>query len=180
MFIDGFILGGIGLVMPALTSDLSLSATWQGLIGASALIGIFFGGPIGGYLADKIGRKPMFIVDLAVFLLGSAAQFFVVDEWQLFLIRLLMGMAIGADYAIGWPLLVEFSPARLRANSGLPGGGLVRRLPARLRCGLLHVHGDPRRLADHPGHEHRPFPDRFPAPARLARIAPLADQQGAG
>jgi putative MFS transporter len=116
MFIDGFILGGIGLVMPAMTSDLSLSATWQGLIGASALIGIFFGGPLGGYFADKIGRKPMFIVDLAIFLLGSAAQFFVVDEWQLFLIRLLMGMAIGADYAIGWPLLVEFSPARLRGK----------------------------------------------------------------
>ncbi|SDP43475.1 MFS transporter, putative metabolite transport protein [Arthrobacter sp. ok909] len=116
MFIDGFILGGIGLVMPALTADLNLSATWQGLIGASALIGIFFGGPIGGALADKVGRKPMFIVDLAVFLVGSAAQFFVAEPWQLFAIRLLMGMAIGADYAIGWPLLVEFSPARLRGK----------------------------------------------------------------
>jgi putative MFS transporter len=116
MFIDGFILGGIGLVMPAMTASLGLDALWQGLIGASALIGIFFGGPIGGYLADKIGRKPMFIVDLSIFLVGSAAQFFVTDAWQLFAIRLLMGMAIGADYAIGWPLMVEFSPARLRGK----------------------------------------------------------------
>ncbi|MFD1210598.1 MFS transporter [Arthrobacter sp. GCM10027362] len=116
MFIDGFILGGIGLVMPALTADLGLSLAWQGLIGASALIGIFFGGPIGGYLADKIGRKPMFVVDLAIFLVGSAAQFFVAEPWQLFAIRLLMGLAIGADYAIGWPLLAEFSPARLRGK----------------------------------------------------------------
>ncbi|WP_312856907.1 MFS transporter [Arthrobacter mobilis] len=116
MFIDGFILGGIGLVMPALTADLELSLAWQGLIGASALIGIFFGGPIGGYLADKIGRKPMFVVDLAIFLVGSAAQFFVAEAWQLFAIRLVMGMAIGADYAIGWPLLAEFSPARLRGK----------------------------------------------------------------
>lgn len=116
MFIDGFILGSIGLVMPALTKDLGLSATWQGLIGASALIGIFFGGPLGGYFADKIGRKPMFIVDLSIFLVGSAAQFFVADGMQLFIVRLLMGMAIGADYAIGWPLLVEFSPARLRGK----------------------------------------------------------------
>lgn len=116
MFIDGFILGGIGLVMPAMTAGLGLSVLWQGLIGASALIGIFFGGPIGGYLADKIGRKPMFIVDLSIFLVGSAAQFFVADAWQLFAIRLLMGMAIGADYAIGWPLMVEFSPARLRGK----------------------------------------------------------------
>lgn len=116
MFIDGFILGGTGLVMPALTADLNLSAVWQGLIGASALIGIFFGGPIGGYFGDRIGRKPMFMITLAVFVIGSAAQFVVMDAWQLFFIRLLMGMAIGADYAIGWPLLVEFSPARLRGK----------------------------------------------------------------
>ncbi|MFP3670719.1 MFS transporter, partial [Priestia sp. SIMBA_032] len=65
MLIDGFILGAIGIVMPAITNDLELSLTWQGLIGASALIGIFLGGPLGGYLADKIGRKPMFTIDLA-------------------------------------------------------------------------------------------------------------------
>ena len=116
MFIDGFILGGIGVVMPAITDELQLSAAWQGLIGASALIGIFFGGPLGGYLADKVGRKPMFTFTLAIFLVGSVSQFFLADAWSLFLVRLLMGMAIGADYAIGWPLLAEFAPAKLRGK----------------------------------------------------------------
>lgn len=116
MFIDGFILGGIGLVMPAITKDLGLSTAWEGLIGASALIGIFIGGPLGGYLADKFGRRPMFTVDLLVFLVGSVAQFFVGEAWQLFLVRVLMGIAIGADYSIGWPLLAEFAPARLRGK----------------------------------------------------------------
>jgi len=116
MFIDGFILGGIGVVMPAISSDLSLSVEWQGLIGAAALIGIFFGGPLGGYLADRIGRRPMFTIDLLIFFCGSIAQFFVDDPWQLFGVRVLMGVAIGADYAIGWPLLAEFSPARMRGR----------------------------------------------------------------
>ncbi|WP_321867368.1 MFS transporter [Paraburkholderia tropica] len=116
MFIDGFILGCIGIVMPAISKELALSATWQGLIGSSALIGIFIGGPIGGWLADKVGRRPMFTVDLAIFLVGSVAQFFVKEAWELFLVRLLMGVAIGADYSIGWPLLAEFAPARLRGK----------------------------------------------------------------
>ncbi|MGN8251601.1 MFS transporter [Pseudomonas sp. SMV7] len=116
MLIDGFILGAIGIVMPAITNDLELSLAWQGLIGASALIGIFLGGPLGGYLADKIGRKPMFTIDLTIFLVGSILQFFVTEAWQLFAVRLLMGVAIGADYAIGWPLLAEFAPARLRGK----------------------------------------------------------------
>lgn len=116
MLIDGFILGAIGIVMPAITKDLELSLVWQGLIGASALIGIFIGGPLGGYLADKIGRKPMFTIDLAIFLIGSVLQFFVTEGWQLFAVRLLMGVAIGADYSIGWPLLAEFAPARIRGK----------------------------------------------------------------
>jgi MFS transporter, putative metabolite transport protein len=116
MFIDGFVLGGLGTVMPTITEDLSLSLTWQGLIGASTLIGIFIGGPLGGYLADRIGRKPMFTIDLMIFLVGSVLQFFVTDAWQLFAVRVLMGMAIGADYAIGWPLLAEFAPARIRGK----------------------------------------------------------------
>lgn len=116
MFIDGFVLGGVGTVMPQITKDLSLSLSWQGLIGASTLIGIFIGGPLGGYLADRIGRKPMFTIDLMIFLVGSVLQFFVGEAWQLFAVRVLMGMAIGADYAIGWPLLAEFSPARMRGK----------------------------------------------------------------
>lgn len=48
MFVDGFVLGYVGMVMPAITQELNLSLTWQGLIGAAALIGIFFGSPLGG------------------------------------------------------------------------------------------------------------------------------------
>ncbi len=116
MFIDGYILGIVGTVIGAITLDLDMSLYWEGLIGASALIGIFVGGPLGGWLADKLGRKPLFAIDLAIFILGSVMQFFVDSAWQLFLVRLLMGIAIGADYSVGWPLLSEFAPRRLRGK----------------------------------------------------------------
>ncbi|MDV7353305.1 MFS transporter [Rhodococcus oxybenzonivorans] len=116
MFIDGYILGIIGTVIGAITLDLQMSLFWEGLIGASALVGIFIGGPLGGWLADKLGRKPLFTIDLVIFTVGSVLQFFVDSTWQLFLVRLLMGIAIGADYSVGWPLLAEFAPARLRGR----------------------------------------------------------------
>lgn len=116
MFIDGYILGIIGTVIGVIAVDLNTSLLWEGLIGASALIGIFVGGPLGGWLADKLGRKPLFTIDLAIFILGSALQFFVDSAWQLFLVRLLMGVAIGADYSVGWPLLAEFAPKRIRGK----------------------------------------------------------------
>lgn len=116
MFVDGFVLGYIGMVMPAITKDLGLSLTWQGLIGAAALFGCLFGAPLGGWFSDRIGRKTMFTFDLMLFLICSVAQFFVSDPYTLFIVRFLMGAAIGIEYAVGWPLLAEFSPARMRGK----------------------------------------------------------------
>jgi putative MFS transporter len=116
MFLDGYILGIVGTVIGTLSTDLDLSLAWEGLIGASALIGIFIGGPVGGMLSDKFGRKPLFTATLGLFIIGSVLQFFVGEPWQLFLVRLLMGIAIGADYSVGWPMQAEFSPTRLRGR----------------------------------------------------------------
>lgn len=114
--IDGYVIGGIGMAMAALTTDLHLSTLMEGLVGASPLIGIFVGGPLFGRLADRYGRRPVFLADMVIFLVGSVLQFFVTDGLQLFLIRLVMGVAIGGEYAIGAPLLSEYAPKQGRGR----------------------------------------------------------------
>jgi MFS transporter, putative metabolite transport protein len=123
MFLDGYILGIIGPVAGEMGDDLGLSEVWLGLIAAAPLFGIFIGSPLGGWATDKFGRKPMFLVDMGLFVVASglqffagAMQFFVDSAVQLFVIRLLMGIAIGGEYSIGWPLMSEFAPARLRGR----------------------------------------------------------------
>jgi MFS transporter, putative metabolite transport protein len=116
MFLDGYILGIIGPVTGTMAADLGLSTLWEGLIAAAALLGIFIGSPLGGWASDKFGRKPLFMTDIGLFVIASAMQFFVDSAWQLFLVRLLMGVAIGAEYSVGWPLMSEFAPARLRGR----------------------------------------------------------------
>ncbi|MBY8339793.1 MFS transporter [Streptomyces sp. KC 17012] len=114
--IDGYVIGGIGMAMTALTADLHLSTLMEGLVGASPLIGIFVGGPLFGRLADRYGRRPVFLADMLIFLVGSVLQFFVTDGMQLFVIRLVMGVAIGGEYAIGAPLLSEYAPKQGRGR----------------------------------------------------------------
>jgi MFS transporter, putative metabolite transport protein len=123
MFLDGYILGIIGPVSGDMTSDMGLSELWVGLIAAGPLFGIFIGAPIGGWATDKFGRKPLFLIDMGLFVLASslqfvagAAQLMVDGALQLFLVRLMMGIAIGGEYSIGWPLMSEFAPARLRGR----------------------------------------------------------------
>jgi len=116
MFLDGYILGIIGPVAHTIEQDVRFTTVWIGLEAASAMIGILIGSPFGGWLADKFGRKPVLLWDLAMFTVFSGLQFFVDGPAQLFVVRLLMGLAVGIEYAVGWPMLAEFVPNRLRGK----------------------------------------------------------------
>lgn len=86
----------------------------MGLIGASSLIGMFIGGIVFGPMTDKFGRQSMYVLNLAVFVICSIAHLFVTDATGLFIVRLIMGIASGADYPIATALASEFLPKKLR------------------------------------------------------------------
>lgn len=121
-FLDGYVLSIIGIALVQATPTLQLSAFWQGLIAASALIGIFIGGFLGGWFTDKYGRKVLYALDLLAIIGCSVAQFWVESAWSLFVWRLLIGIAVGADYPIATSLLAEFVPKKSR---GPLVGGLI-------------------------------------------------------
>lgn len=116
MLLDGYILGILGPVTGTLKVDLGLSTTQIGALGAMALVGILVGSPVGGWAADKFGRRPLFFVDISLFVLASGAQLFAGSFETLVIIRFVMGIAIGAEYSVGWPMLAEFSPPHLRGR----------------------------------------------------------------
>ena len=114
--LDGFDLGVIAVVLPLITKDLGMSPVWSGLIAASTLVGIFFGSPVVGWLSDRIGRRTLFTVDIASFVVLGLLQAVATAPWQLFVVRLLLGIAIGAEYSLGAALLSEFAPSAGRGR----------------------------------------------------------------
>ena len=113
-FIDAYVLSIIGVALVQAEDALSLSSVEIGLIGASALIGIFFGGLVFGYITDKVGRQTMYTADLILLIVGSLLCLLIQEGWQLMALRFLLGLAIGADYPIATSLLAEFVPRRGR------------------------------------------------------------------
>ncbi|MEU4172905.1 MFS transporter [Streptomyces sp. NPDC026665] len=113
-FSDGYALGIIGAVLPALTVSMNLSGWWQGLLGASALIGLFFGSIVLGWVGDLVGRQKLYIYNFALIAVASLLQLWADDPLTLFGLRLLIGFGLGADYAVGPTLLSEFAPRRVR------------------------------------------------------------------
>lgn len=112
--LDGYVLSIIGVAMMQFSSDLGLSNFWQGMIAASALIGIFFGGFLGGVLTGHFGRQKLYFVGPALFVVCSLAQFWAESGLVLFLCRFLIGIGVGFEYPVAGSLLVEFMPKKHR------------------------------------------------------------------
>lgn len=125
--VDGYILGIVAIALAQMTTDLSLSALWQGLIGAGALVGLFIGGIAIGWVADLVGRRVMYTIDLAIFVVASVAHLWVDEPWLILVLRVILGIAVGADYPIATTLLAEFIPRRQRGGflASLVGGWWV-------------------------------------------------------
>lgn len=67
-------------------------------------------------MSDKFGRKPLFMLDIALFTVAATMQFFITGPMMFLIVRFLMGVAIGMEYSVGWPMMAEFSPAKLRGR----------------------------------------------------------------
>jgi MFS family permease len=81
------------------------------------LIGILFGALIGGQLADRYGRRRLFVVTLlwyCVFTLLTAAS---PTLQVLYVFRFLTGLGVGAEYAVINAAIAEFMPARVRGRA---------------------------------------------------------------
>ncbi|WP_020113385.1 MFS transporter [Rhodococcus sp. 114MFTsu3.1] len=113
-FIDGYVLSIFGVALLQIGPQFSLSPVAKGAIAATILVGIFFGGVVGGYLSDKFGRQRIYKWDLFAIAVLSVASFWVDGPVALLVMRLLVGFAVGVDYPIGSALLTEFSPKRFR------------------------------------------------------------------
>ncbi|WP_432044598.1 MFS transporter [Streptomyces asiaticus] len=115
-FSDGFILGIIGIVIASAGDTLGLTPLWTGALGAATLTGLFVGAIAVGPVADRIGRRSVFGWDMLFFAILSLLQFFVQTPGQLLILRLLLGLVLGADYVVSKSLVTEHSPRKFRGR----------------------------------------------------------------
>jgi putative MFS transporter len=111
---DGYILGLIGIAFTLLTPAMGLDSFWQGVIGSSVLLGLFFGSMLAGVISDHFGRQKIFLFSFVIIVLGSFLQYFAATPLTLTLCRIFIGIGIGGDYSVGHALLAEFCPRKNR------------------------------------------------------------------
>ena len=93
---------------------LGLSNVQVGLAGSCYLCGAVAGAFFFGWLTDRLGRKKLFTITLAVYLLATAATGFSWDAVSFVVFRILTGAGIGGEYTAINSTIQELIPARFR------------------------------------------------------------------
>ena len=101
------------------SSALGLSNSQIGLAGSSYLCGAVLGAFYFGWLTDRLGRKKLFFITLAVYLAATAASGLSWNAGSFVLFRFLTGAGIGGEYTAINSTIQELIPARLRGWTDL-------------------------------------------------------------
>src|SRR3954467_252570 len=109
-------------------------------VGGAVLGALFF-----GRLADRLGRKRMFLVTLAVYLVATVLTAFSFDVLSFAFCRFLTGFGIGGEYAAINSAIDELIPARVRGGVDLAINGTFW-IGAALGAALSIVLLDPLRV----------------------------------
>src|SRR5438874_4238122 len=115
--LDGLQVTIVGSIAGRLTehgSGINLTAAEVGVAGSAYIVGACLGALYFGSLADRIGRKRLFMITLAVFLGGSIATGFSFSVWWFILFRAITGAGIGGEYSAINSAIDELIPARVR------------------------------------------------------------------
>ena len=83
-FFEGMVVFMTGVALPLMAEEFGLGAIEKGTIAAASLFGILVGATAFGGLADRYGRKEMFIIEMVLFggfvvLLTFSPSYLVVD-----------------------------------------------------------------------------------------------------
>ena len=134
-------LGGI-LTLP---QTLGLTPARVGASATCYLAGAVIGALLFGYGTDRFGRKKLFFITVAVYLIGTALSAFSWNFWSYAFFRALTGAGIGGEYAAINSAIDELIPARVRGRVDLIINGSYW-VGAALGAAATLVLLDPRRI----------------------------------
>ncbi len=97
--------------------DLALTPLEETTLLGIALGGSGVGGIIFGYLSDRFGRRHVMTWTILVYSIGTGLTGFATGFWSILGFRLLTGLGVGGEWAVGHALLAESTPRRMRGRA---------------------------------------------------------------
>ncbi|WP_368658170.1 MFS transporter [Metabacillus halosaccharovorans] len=113
---DAMDVGILSFIIAALQVEWNLTSSQMGWIGSMNSIGMAVGALVFGLMADKVGRKQVFIVTLLLFSVGSGLSAFVTSYALFLTLRFFIGAGLGGELPVASTLVSESVPANERGK----------------------------------------------------------------
>jgi MFS transporter, AAHS family, 4-hydroxybenzoate transporter len=141
---DGIDVAMLTFIAPRVQADWAIGPDIMGRLFSAGLFGMAIGGMFIAPLADRLGRRRVILVALALMSIGMLASGLVTGVVQFFVLRVLVGMGIGTVLAAMAALAAESAPAAQRnfavglVQAGYPFAAIFTGL---IVARLLPLHG---------------------------------------
>ncbi len=107
ILVEAWDLYSIAFVLIFIRNQFHPDPLMLGLAAAGTQGGAVIGAILGGWLADKIGRRVMFLSTMIMFIIFALAQAFVPSVGWLVVVRLILGIPLGSDISNGYTYIME-------------------------------------------------------------------------
>jgi putative MFS transporter len=128
MFFDTLEQNSVGAMGANLKLALGISDTQLTVINTATVLGGLVGRLLGGWLADRYGRRASLSCNLLLYTLGGLVSAVAVNHEMLAASRFLVGIGLGGEFTIGIAMLSEMVATRQRgalvATLNIGSGGL--------------------------------------------------------
>jgi MFS family permease len=122
-FFEGMVVFTTGVALPLMGQEFALGATEKGVVAAASLFGILIGATALGGLADRYGRKEMFIIEMVLFAIFILVLTFSGSFLVVVVALVGIGLALGCDYPTAHLIISESIPSRIRGRMVLAAFG---------------------------------------------------------
>lgn len=114
---DAMDVGILSFIIAALQKDWNITLKQMSWIGSVNSIGMAVGALLFGMLADRMGRKAVFMFTLVLFSVGSGLSAFAPTLTIFLILRFLIGMGLGGELPVASTLVSESVPVNERGKT---------------------------------------------------------------
>ncbi len=118
ILVEAWDLYSIAFVLIFIRDIFHPSPALLGLAAAGTQGGAIIGALFGGWVADKLGRRVVFLSTMGMFVVFALAQAFVPNMVWLVIIRIILGIPLGSDISSGYTYIMESMPRGEREVMG--------------------------------------------------------------
>ncbi len=94
----------------------SFSPVLAGVMAGVVFIGMALGAYVGGIISDRFSRKLVFASSVFIVSLFGLASAYANRYWLFLVLRIFMGIGLGASLPTDHSMMMEITPARLRGR----------------------------------------------------------------